>query len=139
MRAERDEVAAILGVLDDAVCILGVGIDAAEAAGIENFKLGGEIIFKVGVLDGADVVAADVQKCADVKRDAAHAAVFERLGRGFHHKVGNAGLVSVFKVLVELEHLGRGDVGLLGALAVVVVDRGENGALGHRLRAQPVI
>ena len=29
--------------------------------------------------------------------------------------------------------------GLLGALAVVVVDRGENGALGHRLRAQPVI
>ena len=139
MRAERDEVAAILGVLDDAVCILGVGIDAAKTAGIENFKLGGEIIFKVGVLDGADVVAADVQKCADVERDAAHAAVFERLGRGFHHKVGNAGLVSVFKVLVELEHLGRGDVRFLTYFAVVVVDGRENGALGHRLRAQPVI
>ena len=42
-------------------------------------------------------------------------------------------------MLVELKHLGRGDVGFLGALAVVVVDGGENGALGHRLRAQPVI
>ena len=87
MRAERDEVAAILGVLDDAVCILGVGIDAAEAAGVENFELGIEVVFKIRVLDGADVVAADVQKCSDVVRDTAHAAVFERLGRGLHHKM----------------------------------------------------
>ena len=91
------------------------------------------------MLDGADVVAADVQKCSDVVRDTAHAAVFERLGRGLHHKMRNAAFIGVFKVLVELKHLGRGDVGLLGVLAVVVVDRGENGALGHRLRAQPVI
>ena len=53
--------------------------------------------------------------------------------------MGDAAFISVFKVLVELEHLGRGDVGLLGALAVVVVDGGENGAFGHRLCAQPVI
>ena len=53
MRAERDEVAAILGVLDDAVCVLGVGIDAAEAAGVENFELGIEIILEVRVLDAA--------------------------------------------------------------------------------------
>ena len=87
MRAEGDEVTAAFGVFDDALGVFGVGIDAAKTAGIENFKLGGEIIFKVGVLDGADVVAADVQKCADVERDAAHAAVFERLGRSLHHKV----------------------------------------------------
>ena len=111
----------------------------AEAAGVENFELGVEVILEVRVLDGADVVAADVQKCSDVVRDTAHAAVFERLGRGLHHKMRNAAFIGVFKVLVELKHLGRGDVGLLGALAVVVVDRGENGALGHRLRAQPVI
>ena len=87
MRAERDEVAAILGVLDDAVCILGVGIDAAEAAGVENFELGIEVILEVRVLDGADVVAADVQKRGDIVRDAAHAAVFKRLRRGLHHKM----------------------------------------------------
>lgn len=61
VRAEGDELAAALGIFDDAVCVLGVGIDAADAAGIKNFKLGREIVLKVRVLDGADVVAADVQ------------------------------------------------------------------------------
>ena len=87
MRAKRDEVAAVLGVFDDTLCILCVGVDAADAAGIKNFKLGREIVLKVRVLDGADVVAADVQKRADIECDAAHAAVFERLRRRLHHKV----------------------------------------------------
>ena len=139
VRAERDELAASLCIFNDAPGVLCVGIDAAEAAGIKDLELGGKVILKVRMLDGADVVAADIQKRTDVERDAAHAAVLERLRRGLHHKMRNAGLISVFKVLVELEHLGRGDVGLLGAFAVVVVDRGENGALGLVFRAQPVV
>ena len=139
MRAERDEVAAILGVLDDAVCVLAVGIDATDAAGVENFELGGKIVLKIRMLDGTDVVAADIQKCADIKRDAAHTAVFERLGRGLHHKMRNAGLVGVFKVLIKLKHLWRGDMGFLAYLAVVVVDGGEDGALIPVLCAQPVV
>ena len=139
MRAEGDELAAALGVFDDTLCIFCVGVDAANAAGIEDFQLGREIVLKVRVLDGADMVAADVQKRADVKHDAAHAAIFERLGRSLHHKVRNAGFVSIFKVLVELKHLGRRDVRLLAYFAVVVVDGGENGALRLIFRAQPVI
>ena len=79
VRAKRDEVAAVLGVFDDAVCVLGVGIHAAEAAGVEDFELGVEVVLKVRMLDGADMVAADVQKRGDVICDAAHAAIFERL------------------------------------------------------------
>ena len=85
------------------------------------------------------MVAADIQKCTDIKRDAAHAAVFERLGRGLHHKMRNAGLVGVFKVLIKLKYLWRGDMGFLAYLAVVVVDGGEDGALVPVLCAQPVI
>ena len=53
--------------------------------------------------------------------------------------MGNAGIVCVLKMLIELQHLGRRDVRLLGDDAVIIVDGGENGAWGLALAREPVI
>ena len=140
MAAEGDEFAAARPRVGDGLRgVVGVGIDAADAAAVEELQLRGVVIREIRVLDGTDVVGADVQERAHVKGHAAHAPDLERLRGDLHHQMGNAGIVCVLKMLIELQHLGRRDVRLLGDDAVIIVDGGENGAWGLALAREPVI
>ena len=139
VRAEGDQLAAAFGVFDHALRVLRVGVDAAETAGIKNLQLGCKIIVKIGVFDGTDMVAADVEPCAHVKRDAAHAPVLERLGRRLHDKVRDPRIHSVLKMPVKLQHLRPRNVRFLAHHTVVVVNGGEDGARRLVLRSKPVV
>ena len=78
--AEGDEpAAAFFCVLERFFGVFGIHIDAAGAAAIENFELGGVIVREIRMLNGADVIGADIQKSAHVKGHPAHAPDLERL------------------------------------------------------------
>ena len=79
----------------DAVGVVGVEVDHGAAALLEDLQLGGEVILEVLVLDGADVVEADVQEAPDREVDAVGAVVLERLAGDLHHKAAEARVAGV--------------------------------------------
>ena len=156
--AEGDELTAARPRVGDGLRgVVGVGVDAADAAAVEELQLRGVVIREIRVLDGTDVVGADVQERAHVKGHTAHAPDLERLRGDLHHQIlhtvigrlahhaegvhrfGGGQIGCVLKMLIELQHLGRRDVRLLGDDAVIIVDGGENGAWRLALAREPVI
>ena len=82
------------------------------------------------MLDGADVVFADVEERAYVKGHVAHAPDLERLAGRLHDEMRDTAVIRVLEVLIQLQHLRRRDVRLLADDAVIGVDGGDQRAVG---------
>ena len=93
--------AAVPGGLEHPAGVVAVQIDAAQVRLGENPQLGGKIVLKVRVLNGRDVVVADVQKTGGSKVGAQRAVVFERLAGHLHGEVFHPRLHPVGKVALE--------------------------------------
>ena len=59
--------------------MLAVHVDHGGAADVKDAQLALEVVLKVRVLHGRDVVAPDVEEAGHVKREAQHAVVLEAL------------------------------------------------------------
>lgn len=91
------------------------------------------------MLDGGDVVQADVQEAGGGEAGAQGAVVLQRLAGHLHGEVGDAGRHRVGKVPLEIQGLRRGEVGLEALRAVVGVDGGDDAALRPALLRQILI
>lgn len=86
--------------------VFAVQIDAPHLRLGEDPQLGGEVVLKVGVLDGGDVVQADVQEAGGGEAGAQGAVVLQRLAGHLHGEVGDAGRHRVGKVPLEIQGSG---------------------------------
>ena len=120
--------AARLSRRQDAVGVVGVEVDHRAAALLEDLQLGGEVILEVLVLDGADVVEADVQKAPDGEVDAVGAVVLERLARDLHHKAAEARVSGVGQVAPQVGALGSRVARRAVLNAVVGLDGADDAA-----------
>ena len=137
---EGDDLAAArLGGGQHPAGVFAVQIDAPHLRLGEDPQLGGEVVLKVGVLDGGDVVQADVQEAGGGEAGAQGAVVLQRLAGHLHGEVGDAGRHRVGKVPLEIQGLRRGEVGLEALRAVVGVDGGDDAALRPALLRQILI
>ena len=124
-----DRPSAVPGGPQHPVGVVAVQVDAADPGLGEDLQLGGEVVLKVRVLDGGDVVLPDVEKAGGGKFRAQGAVVFERLAGHLHGQVLQAGPEGVGEVALELQGLGGGEVGLKALHPVVGVDGGDDPAL----------
>ena len=109
--------------------MVAVQIDAVDGPLAEDPKLGGEVVLKVGVLDGGDVVVADVEKGGGGEIGAQGAVVLQGLAGHLHGQVLQSGLHRVGEVALEVQGVRRGDVGLKAVHPVVGVDGGDQAGL----------
>lgn len=79
LRREAQHTRAAAGALGNDVGMLAVHVDHGGAADVKDAQLALEVVLKVRVLHGRDVVAPDVEEAGHVKREAQHAVVLEAL------------------------------------------------------------
>ena len=108
--------------VEDTLEVGGAEVDHGVVALGEDLELAGEVILEGGVLDGGDVIRADVEERRDVEREAEAAVILERLARDLHHHGGEVMLAGVGEVAPEVGCLGRGVGGLDVLRAVIGVD-----------------
>ena len=125
-----DRLAAGPGGLQHPVGVVAVQIDAADPGLGENAELGGEVVLKVRVLDGRNVVLADVQKAGGGEVGAQGAVVLQSLAGHLHGQVLHPRGNSVGEVALEVQRLGGGEVGLELLHPVVGVDGGDHAGGG---------
>ena len=114
--------------MENALEVGAAEVHHGGAALAEDLELACEVVLEGGVLNGGDVILADVEERGDVKFDVQGAVVLERLARHLHDHGGEVGVTRVGKVAPEIRRLGRG-VGRLAVLdAVVRVDGPDNTA-----------
>ena len=106
----------------DALEVGGAEVDHGVVALGEDLELAGEVVLEGGVLDGGDVVCADVEERRDVEREAEAAVILERLARDLHHHGGEVLIAGVGEVAPEVGRLGRGVRGLDVLRAVIGVN-----------------
>ena len=109
--------------------VVAVQVDAVDRPLSEDAQLRGEIVLKVGVLDGGDVVIADVEEAGGGEVGAQRAVVFQGLAGHLHGQVLQPGLDRMAEVALEVQGVGGGDVGLEPLHPVVGVDGGDDAAL----------
>ena len=119
--------------------MVAVQIHAGDAGLGENFQLGGEIVLKVRVLDGGDVVGADVQKAGSGKVGTQGAVILQRLAGHLHGHIAQAVVPGVGKVPLKLQGLRGGEVGLELLCAVIGVDGGDDARGGAALPRQILV
>ncbi len=119
--------------------VVTVQIDAAHVGLGKDVQLGGEVVLKVRVLNGGDVVVADVEKAGGGKVGAQGAVVLQRLAGHLHGEVGDPRRHRVGKVPLEIQGLGGGQVGLEALHPVVGVDGGDDAALRPALLRQVLV
>ena len=108
---------------------LGVQVDHGQGGVAEDLQLGGEVVLKVGVLDGGDVIVADVEEDGGREGHAVHAVVLQSLGGDLHGEVLHSAPGGIGEVALEVQGLRGGEVGLEPLHAVVGVDGGDDAAL----------
>ena len=118
-----------LGGLHHPLGVVTVQVHAADVGLGKDLQLGGKVVLKVGVLDGGNVVVADVEKARGGKLGAQGAVVFQRLAGYLHGHILQPGLGGVGKVALEVQRLRGGEVRLKALHAVVGVDGGDNAGL----------
>ena len=106
--------------------VVAVQVDAVHLGLAENFQLGGEVVLEVRVLDGGDVVVADVEKTGGGKFRTQGAVVLQRLAGHLHGQVLQPRLCGVGQVPLEVQGLRSGQVGLKALRPVVGVDGGDD-------------
>ena len=99
----------------------------------EDLELRGEVVLEGGVLDGRDVVLANVEEGRDVELDAQGAVVLEGLARYLHDHGGELGVAGIGEMAPQVGRLGRG-VGRLDVLDAVVGVDGADDAAGALAR-----
>ena len=120
--------------LEHTVHVVHVQVHHGAVALGEQLELARKVVFERGVLDGRDVVLADVGESAHGELHAVGAVVLERLARGLHDHVLAAADHRVAQAALQLEGLGRGELGDAALHAVVEVDAREQRAFraaGH--------
>ena len=124
--------------LQDPVGVVAVQVDAVHRPLLEDAQLGGEVVLEVRVLDGGDVVLADVQEAGGGEVGTQGPVVLQRLAGHLHGQILQAVVQGVGEVPLELQGLGSGQVGLEPLPPVVGVDGRDDAAvrlalLGHIL------
>ena len=109
--------------------MVAVQIDAGHISLVENFQLGGEIVLKIGMLYGRNVVAADVEETGGGEVGIQGAVILQRLAEHLHGDEGNPRRDGVGKMAVQFQRFGGGQMGLKAIHAVVGVDGGDHAAL----------
>ena len=93
-----DPGAGLPGGLQDPVGVVGVQVDAGGGGLAEDPELGGEVVLKVRVLDGGDVVQADVQEDGGGELHVHHPVILQGLAGDLHGEVAHFALHSVGEV-----------------------------------------
>ena len=127
LRAGDDALAGCLRRSKHAVRLVDVQAHHAAPGLGEHLELAGKVILEVGVLDGRDVVLADVGEAHHGEVHAIRAVVLEGLARCLHHQLARPHTHGVGDVRLELEGLGSGELGGPASHAVVERDAGEDG------------
>ena len=125
-----DGLAGVLCGLQDLGGVVAVQIDAADIGLREDFQLGGEVVLKVGMLDGGDMVGADVQEAGGGEAGAQGAVVLQGLARHLHGQIVHPGGHGIAEVALQIQRLRSGEVGLKSLHTVIGVDGGDHTALG---------
>ena len=128
MLGARDDPRAHLSSLKHAVGMVDVKAHHGAMCLGEYLELACEVILEIGMLDGRDVVLADVDETSDGKVDPKGAVILKGLARGFHHQFACAHRGGVGDMALELEGLGGGE--LRGSARDAVVENvcGEDGS-----------
>ena len=134
-----DGAAPLLSGLEHPLGVVAVQIHAGDAGLGEDLQLGGEIVLKVRVLDGGDVVGADVQKAGSGKVGTQGAVILQRLAGHLHGHIAQAVVPGVGKVPLKLQGLRGGEVGLELLCAVIGVDGGDDARGGAALPRQILV
>ena len=123
-----DAGAALPGRFQHPVGVVAVQVHAGGGGLGEDAELGGKVVLKVRVLDGRDMVHADVQEHSGGKLHVLHPVVFQRLAGDLHAQVPDAGRHGVGKVPLQLQGFGGGQVGLELLHAVIRLDAADDAA-----------
>ena len=91
------------------------------------------------MLDGRDVVIADVEEGGGGEVGAQGAVVFQRLAGHLHHQIVQSRLRRPGEVALEVQGVGGGDVGFEALHPVVGVDGGDDPALRPALGRQEAV
>ena len=102
-------------------------VDNGLARLAKNPQLGGKVILPGGVLQGGDVVAADVQEGRHVQVQADDAVVLEGLAGDLHDQVVQVAVARVGDVAPQVAGLGRGVDALRALDAVEGLDGADDG------------
>ena len=97
--------------LEHLVHVIHIQIHHSRAALLEDLELGGKVVLKCWMLDGRNMVLANVGKRSHSKIDAIGALVFERLARGLHDHMLAATYNRIRKPALELKGFGRRELG----------------------------
>ena len=108
--------------------MVGVQVHAGGGRLRKDPQLGGEIVLKVGVLNGRDVVGADVQEDGGGELHVEHPVVLQGLAGDLHGQVAHVSGHAVGKVPLQVQGLGGGQVGLEPLHAVVGLDAADDPA-----------
>ena len=123
------------GTLQHPLCVVHIAVDDGDFAVLHQLQFAGKIVLKVGVLQRADVVLADVEEHSQVKINPIHPVQLVRLGGNLHRQKGQAAVPGLRKVPLQVRGLGGGQVRLVLLGAGVHLDGGEHRAfLGVQLR-----
>ena len=102
-------------------------------------QLGGEVVLKIGVLNGGDVVHADVQKHGGGKLHVLHPVILQGLAGDLHGQIPDPRPHRVGKVAFQVQGLRGGEVGLELFHPVVGLDGGDHPAGGLPLGGQVLV
>ena len=123
------------GALENGLDLVGVKVHHGNARLIKDAELALEVVLEIGVLNGRDVVAPNVEEACNCKVKAQDSVVLEGLARDLHVHVGKAGLAGVGEVTPEVRGLRRGVVALLALDAVEGLDGAHDAGTCVRLVA----
>ena len=127
---EGDEPGGAGGGLQHPAGLVGVQVDHCQAGVLEDAQLGGEVVLKIRVLDGGDVVVADVQEHGGGELHAHHPVILQGLGGDLHGQVVQPRRGGVGQMALQVQGLGGGEVRLEAFYPVVGVDGADDPALG---------
>ena len=114
--------------VEDPGHLVGVQVHHRQVGVGEDLQLGGEVVLKIRVLNGGDVVVADIEKDGGGEIHAVHAVVLQGLAGDLHGEVLQAGGHGVGKMALQVQGLRRGEVGFEPLHAVKGVDGGDDAA-----------
>ena len=108
--------------LEHLVHVVHIQIDHSRTALLEDLELGGKVILERWVLDGRNMVLADIGKRPHCKVDAIGALILECLARCLHDHVLAATYNRIRKPTLELKGFGCRELGDARFDAIVKLD-----------------
>ncbi|CCY27433.1 unknown [Firmicutes bacterium CAG:114] len=127
------------GRLQHPVGVVAVQVHAGRGGLGKNPQLGGKIVLEIRVLNGRDVVHADVQEDRGGKLHVFHPVILQRLAGDLHGEVPHAGGHPVGKVALQVQGLWGGQVGLKLLHPVIGLNGGDHPAGGLALGGQVLV